>query len=475
LLIFGLLVGIGFYLFGIGKERYGTFLPQLIGYAWMMGVFGRKARYKENEAGQPTPTSQVLRGFQKWTFLLFLIAVAVNYGFSAPLLGLPPFTLWYYVYHLLLFIQITYSTILFLNFTTQPTSFQVKVVGLVLCPLLIILALTPLLLRQLILDLPNYSTVNHRMSAGFLILIPLTTLTVIVGLPRFLRSNLLSPLNQILEGVRQVDSGNLSVQVPVAINDEVGKLARQFNHMTHSLRRYTQEMEQLVAERTAELEAKNQDLVIEAALERVRSRTMAMHKSDELTEVATVLFQQIKQLGGIPDRFCIGIYDEEHGVAEVYTTDQTGKEISKRLVARLDERTSVQKMYDCWKAGGKWQVIDLQGQDLKDWIRYVQEELGIPVNEDYFNGRRLHNAAYFSQGFLDVISLEPVAPKIQSILQRFASVFTLTYTRFLDLQKAEAQAREAQIEASLERVRARAMAIGGAQMIYTLNDQLVLQ
>ena len=33
------------------------------------------------------------------------------------------------------------------------------------------------------------------------------------------------------------------------------------------------------------------------------------------------------------------------------------------------------------------------------------------------------------------------------ILMRFAKVFHLTYTRFLDLQNAEIQAREAQIEA----------------------------
>ena len=40
------------------------------------------------------------------------------------------------------------------------------------------------------------------------------------------------------------------------------------------------------------------------------------------------------------------------------------------------------------------------------------------------------------------------------IIKRFAKVFEQSYTRFLDIQKAEAQAREAQIEAALERVRA---------------------
>jgi hypothetical protein len=35
------------------------------------------------------------------------------------------------------------------------------------------------------------------------------------------------------------------------------------------------------------------------------------------------------------------------------------------------------------------------------------------------------------------------------ILKRFAKVFEQTYTRFLDLQKAEAQARESQIQLAL--------------------------
>ncbi|WP_163366873.1 hypothetical protein, partial [Klebsiella aerogenes] len=38
-------------------------------------------------------------------------------------------------------------------------------------------------------------------------------------------------------------------------------------------------------------------------------------------------------------------------------------------------------------------------------------------------------------------------------------VFEQAYTRFLDLQKVEAQAIEAQIEAALERVRAKSMAM----------------
>ncbi|WP_462222191.1 sensor histidine kinase [Ferruginibacter sp.] len=45
----------------------------------------------------------------------------------------------------------------------------------------------------------------------------------------------------------------------------------------------------------------------------------------------------------------------------------------------------------------------------------------------------------------------------KEIIKRFAKIFEQAYVRFLDLQKAEAQAREAQIEAALERVRSRSM------------------
>src|SRR6185436_1715151 len=43
------------------------------------------------------------------------------------------------------------------------------------------------------------------------------------------------------------------------------------------------------------------------------------------------------------------------------------------------------------------------------------------------------------------------------ILQRFGKVFEQTCTRFLDLQKAEAQVRDAKIEAALERTRTQSM------------------
>jgi hypothetical protein len=65
--------------------------------------------------------------------------------------------------------------------------------------------------------------------------------------------------------------------------------------------------------------------------------------------------------------------------------------------------------------------------------------------------------ASFKHGYILVSALQPFTEA--AILPRFAKVFEQTYTRFLDLQKAEAQAREAKIEAALEKVRSRSLAM----------------
>ena len=75
-----------------------------------------------------------------------------------------------------------------------------------------------------------------------------------------------------------------------------------------------------------------------------------------------------------------------------------------------------------------------------------------------FPDYQIDHVAYFKFGYIIFITYEPV-PEVHDIFKRFAKVFEQTYTRFLDLKKAEAQAREAQIEASLERLRAKSMSM----------------
>jgi hypothetical protein len=104
-------------------------------------------------------------------------------------------------------------------------------------------------------------------------------------------------------------------------------------------------------------------------------------------------------------------------------------------------------------------VFDLTGKKLETWLNYRNKISGITMNSRDTHGRRVISVAYFSKGHLSLSSPLPLLEETIKTLERFASVFDGTYTRFLDLEKAEAQAREAKIEAALEKVRSRTLAM----------------
>jgi len=60
-------------------------------------------------------------------------------------------------------------------------------------------------------------------------------------------------------------------------------------------------------------------------------------------------------------------------------------------------------------------------------------------------------------------------------MKRFGEVFHLSFTRHLDLKQAEEQAREAQIEMALEKVRSRTMAMQSSSELSEAANNLFLQ
>jgi signal transduction histidine kinase len=203
-------------------------------------------------------------------------------------------------------------------------------------------------------------------------------------------------------------------------------------------------------------EAQARESQIQLALERVRARTMAMQKSDELSETVFILFQQFKELGENPDQATIGIINEDEWVIEYWVT-MYGNQMNRVFKFSIDEPNVTNKIYKGWKEQKKSLVIDLSGKELYDFATYRASKGGAAYNEA--EKRRVINVAFFSKGLLNVQSIESHSAESILLLERFAKVFEQTYTRFLDLKNAEGQARESQIEASLERVRSRSMAM----------------
>jgi signal transduction histidine kinase len=191
-------------------------------------------------------------------------------------------------------------------------------------------------------------------------------------------------------------------------------------------------------------EAQAREAQIETALERVRSRTMAMHKSDELAETAAVLFQQLIGLGIAPNRLYIFILQEEGTEMEAWITDEDGSKVSKQFIADASQNESTKKMYDGWKQKRKSLTIDMQGKELENYLHYLAIELKVPFKGGLSQKRRVQSMAYFSKGIIGIASPEPQPDETIQLLERFAGVFNLTFTRFNDLKIAEAHALQAE-------------------------------
>lgn len=191
-------------------------------------------------------------------------------------------------------------------------------------------------------------------------------------------------------------------------------------------------------------DAQKREAQIEAALEKVRSRTLAMQSSEELAETAAVLFAQLIALGVDHERINIGIVSEENQNVEFWSTEQGGNLIKTRFEASIHEPTVIHKLYRAWKEEKETLTVHLKGQELQSWVSYCENEIGIPFDKKLLQDQRVQSAAFFSKGML--ILTTPTLPPAStlSLLVRFASVFNLTFTRFNDLKIAEANALKAE-------------------------------
>ena len=190
-------------------------------------------------------------------------------------------------------------------------------------------------------------------------------------------------------------------------------------------------------------EAQAREAQIETALERVRSRTLAMQKSDELAETAAVLFKQLILLGINPNRLYINIIKDETAAAEFWITDEDGSKISMEYKANMNVNASMKKMYDGWRKQNKSMVIDMHGKELEEYFKHLSS-LKVPFRGGLSQKRRLQYIAYFSKGFIGMASPDEQPAETMQLLERFAAVFNLTFTRFNDLKIAEAHALQAE-------------------------------
>jgi hypothetical protein len=215
------------------------------------------------------------------------------------------------------------------------------------------------------------------------------------------------------------------------------------------------------------LAAAERKLQVEGALDRIRARTTAMHHSDELSEVAVVLFQQLRRLGITPDRTLIPIVDERTDTGVAWMTAQGGEQVTHGVEITFTGHPVLEEVYRQWKNNTPFIHQELSGDTLAGFISWIQKESNTPFTE--IPERRIYGYASFSHGMVAIAQESPIPEETREILIRFARVFEQTYIRFLDLQRAEFQALDAKRRASLDRIRGEIASMRTADDLQTIT------
>lgn len=120
---------------------------------------------------------------------------------------------------------------------------------------------------------PQLEFLKQQKSALILAALGMVLVVVIISLP--LATHLVRPIKAMAEATRSLASGNYLVRVPVSSNDELGRLARDFNAMALTLERNEKARRQWVADISHELRTPLSVLrgEIEALLEGIRPTT----------------------------------------------------------------------------------------------------------------------------------------------------------------------------------------------------------
>jgi signal transduction histidine kinase len=215
------------------------------------------------------------------------------------------------------------------------------------------------------------------------------------------------------------------------------------------------DLEKHLKERTLELQRKNRELEIESALEKVRERTFRMRTSSELSETSVILFQQLKELNIPALRTGVGIFDEENEALELWVTSVSDNQEVMRVLDYFSLRIHpvFENIIPARQKKQPYVVTKLKGDQVKEYYQTMSTYLKQPQNQSYHEEEFFYSF-FFTQGTLNVITVQSLTEEECKILTRFANVFGLIYTRFLDLQHAEERTREALKQSSLERVRA---------------------
>ena len=223
----------------------------------------------------------------------------------------------------------------------------------------------------------DYRQQLHELLTPLVWLILVTSMFIVTIFPLLFYITLVSPLNNLLRGVTQMETGDYRVSLPVRHRDEIGFLTRAFNRLSAEQGNLIQTLETRVADRTADLDAANVQLRSEI-IERQEAQALVLQHQrtlvvlEERTRLGRDLHDSLGQL--------FGVINMQSQVAQVQlrSGDNIGAEHTFEQVglaarqAHADVRGFILGLRDS-AAQDFWSTLQRLADDMRDQMSIAVE------------------------------------------------------------------------------------------------------
>ncbi|UOF88724.1 methyl-accepting chemotaxis protein [Fodinisporobacter ferrooxydans] len=142
-------------------------------------------------------------------------------------------------------------------------------------------------------------------------LVVIVTLLLAIGLGYYFSNRITKPIRKLVEILKEVADGNLTLQVAIHNRDEIGQLAQSFNQMTHNLRELIQQV-RISAEQVA---ASSEELLASSEQSTQASEQIA----SSIQEVALGSGQQASDM----EKAAQTVNEMASGVQQIAVSSQT--------------------------------------------------------------------------------------------------------------------------------------------------------
>ena len=163
-----------------------------------------------------------------------------------------------------------------------------------------------------------------------------------------------------------------------------------------------------------------------------------MRRSDELAEVATLVFHEFKELGIELWRSGFWILDTGTGSGEVWLTTTSGEmQAGNRFrLTEMDEHPAVREVADAFRRGDSFYHVHFHSDTMWSFLHFGIDRLNLKIPDwdllprEELPSNSYFHAAFFEHGLMHLPAIQEMSPRQRETTCHFADVFGFAYERY---------------------------------------------